>query len=82
MMDKTLLGSRNVLTFISKIVIHEELLDTIALSQKSFGLNGKAFNHVRICIIAFGIRGNETNCPEDKDKDQGADGQHQGADRV
>ena len=38
-MDKTILGLKNVLTYISKIVnvIHENRLDTITLSQNQSG---------------------------------------------
>ena len=38
-MDKTILGLKNVLTYISKIVnvIHEKWLDTITLSQNQSG---------------------------------------------
>ena len=38
-MDKTILGLKNVLTYISKIVnvIHEKRLDTITLSQNQSG---------------------------------------------
>ena len=46
------------------------------------GLNSKAFSHGRICAIAIGIGGNETNRPEHEDKDQGTDGQHEGGDGV
>ena len=49
---------------------------------KSVGLNCKAFSHVQICIIAIGIRGDDTNGPEDEGKDQGANGQHNGGNRV
>ena len=49
---------------------------------KLVGLNSKAFSHGRICAIAIGIGGNETNRPEDEDKDQGTDGQHEGGEQV
>ena len=50
--------------------------------MKSVGLDSKAFSHVWICVVAIGIRGDETNSPEGEAKDQGGDGQHKGRDQV
>ena len=50
--------------------------------MKSDGFDSKAFSHVWICVVAIGIRGDETNSPEGEAKDQRGDWQHEERDQV